>query len=152
MGAIMYHRKTDWFCKLCGHPVVAIIAWILFFTSGLYANYIPSPLRNEYIASISLLVIVAGLLRKPILENKVMNYLGQISYGIYVIHPLLIYVLTRIVQPARFMTNNVATVVVFVTITVLTIGLASLSYKYFEMPFLRMKDKFSVVHSSNSNS
>ena len=49
MGAIMYHRKTDWFCKLCGHPVVAIIAWILFFTSGLYANYIPSPLRNEYI-------------------------------------------------------------------------------------------------------
>lgn len=152
MGAIMYHRKTDWFCKLCGHPVAAIIAWILFFTSGLYANYIPSPIRNEYIALISLLVIVAGLLRKPILENKVMNYLGQISYGIYVIHPLLIYVLTRIVQPARFMTNNVATVVVFVTITVLTIGLASLSYKYFEMPFLRMKDKFSVVHSSNSNS
>ena len=34
-------------------------------------------------------------------------------------------------------------------ITGLTIGLASLSYKFYEMPFLRMKDKFSVVKSTN---
>lgn len=34
-------------------------------------------------------------------------------------------------------------------ITGLTILIAGLSYKYFEMPFLRMKDKFSVVKSTN---
>lgn len=151
MGAIMYYRKKEWFCKLCGHPIVAVLAWILFFSSGLYANYIPSPVRNEYIALISLMVIVAGLLRKPLLESKVMNYLGQISYGIYVIHPLLLYILTHLIQPAQFMPNNVASVVIFVAITALTIGLASLFYKYFEMPFLRMKNKFSVVESTNSN-
>ena len=150
MGAIMYYRKKEWFCKLCGHPIVAVLAWILFFTSGLYANYIPSPVRNEYIALISLFVIMAGLLRKPLLENKVMNYLGQISYGIYVIHPLLLYVLTRLIQPTLFMPSKVASVVIFVAMTALTIGLASLSYKYFEMPFLRMKNKFSVVQSTNS--
>ena len=150
MGAIMYYRKTDWFCKISGHPVVVVLAWTLFFSSGLYANHIPSPVRNEFIAIVSLFVIVAGLLRKPILENKVMNYLGQISYGIYVIHPLLLYVFTRLIQPAQFMSNNMAAVVVFCAISALTIGLASLSYKYFEIPFLRMKDRFSVVQSTNT--
>ena len=150
MGAIMYYRKTEWFNKLCSNRFVAIVAWGLFFTSGLYADFIPSPVRNEFIAFISLLVIMAGLLRKPILENRVMNYLGQISYGIYVIHPLLLYVLTRLIRPTDYLSNDVASVVIFITMTILTIVLAGLSYKFFEMPFLRLKSKFSVVQSTNS--
>ncbi len=150
MGAIMYYRKKSWFVRLCSNRFVAVIAWILFFTSGVYSKYIPSPIQNELIAVVSLFVIMAGLLRKPILENKVMNYLGQISYGIYVIHPLLLYVFTRIIQPAQYMPNNIAAVVVFVSVSGLTILVAGLSYKYFEMPFLRLKSRFSVVQSTNT--
>lgn len=95
-GAIMYYRRTEWFRRLCGNQLVAIVAWILFFTSGLWVKYIPSPVANEVIALVSLFVIMAGLLSKPILENKIMNYLGKISYGIYVIHPLLLYVGTTL--------------------------------------------------------
>lgn len=95
-GAIMYYRGTEWFKLLCSNKWIAIMAWILFFSSGLWTKYIPSPITNEVIALVSLLVIMAGLLRKPLLENKVMNYLGKISYGIYVIHPLLLYVGTRL--------------------------------------------------------
>ena len=95
-GAIMYYRGAEWFNRLCGNRYVSIVAWILFFTSGLWANYIPSPIRNEVIAFASLFAIMAGLLRKPILENRVMNYLGKISYGIYVIHPILLYAGTRL--------------------------------------------------------
>ena len=94
-GAIMYYRGTEWFKQLCSNRYVAIISWLLFFTSGMWATYLPSPIMNEAVALISLMVIMAGLLRKPILENKVMNYLGKISYGIYVIHPILVYVGTR---------------------------------------------------------
>ena len=154
-GAIMYYRGTEWFKRLCNNRNVAIVAWILFFTSGLWAKYIPSPITNEVIALISLLVIMAGLLRKPILENKIMNYLGKISYGIYVIHPILIYVGTRLVnetlRSCEQLQNmrSVCFAIIFVVITGLTILIAGLSYKYFEMPFLRMKDKFSVVKSTN---
>lgn len=95
-GAIMYYRGTEWFKRLCGNRYVTIVAWVLFFTSGLWTKYVPSPVLNEVVALISLLVIMAGLLWKPILENRVMNYLGKISYGIYVIHPLLLYVGTRL--------------------------------------------------------
>lgn len=153
-GAIMYYRGTEWFNRLCSNRWITITAWVLFFTSGLWAKYIPSPIMNEVIALVSLMVIMAGLLRKPILENRVMNYLGKISYGIYVIHPLLLYAGTRLIsgwlsQYEGSQIQGGVCFAIFIAITGLTIGIASLSYNYFEMPFLRMKDRFSVVKSTN---
>ena len=154
-GAIMYYRGTEWFKRLCSNRYVAIVAWLLFFTSGLWAKYMPSPILNEVVAVVSLVVIMAGLVWKPILENRVMNYLGKISYGIYVIHPLLLYVGTRLMSEVLIqyectqMQGGVCFAMIFIATSGLTIGLASLSYKYYEMPFLRMKDKFSVIHSTN---
>lgn len=154
-GAIMYYRGTEWFKRLCSNRLVVIIAWILFFTSGLWAKYVPSPITYEVIAVVSLFVIMAGLLRKPILENKVMNYLGKISYGIYVIHPILVYVGTRtigtILSQYEWAQNQggVCFAIIFAAVSGLTILIAGLSYKFYEMPFLRMKDKFSVVKSTN---
>lgn len=153
-GAIMYYRGTVWFNKLCSNRFVAIAAWVLFFTSGMWAKYVPSPITNEVIALVSLLVIMAGLVWKPILENKVMNYIGKISYGIYVIHPVLLYVGTRLMSGwlSRYedtQKQGGVCFAIFIAISALTIGLAGLSYKYYEMPFLRMKDRFSVVKSTN---
>lgn len=156
-GAIMYYRGTEWFKRLCCNKWVAITAWILFFTSGIWSTYLPSPITYEVIALVSLIVIMAGLVWKPILENKVMNYLGKISYGIYVIHPVLLYAGTRLLSDMLIwyegtqIQGGVCFAMIFIGITGLTIGLASLSYKYFEMPFLRMKDKFSVVKSTNES-
>ena len=150
MGAILYYNKAAWFVRLCANKVVVILAWVLFFTSGLYAQYIPSPIRAEYISVVSLLVIMAGLVSKPILENRLMNYLGKISYGIYVIHPLLIFVGSWVVKSTKILSNtHGGQWLVFAGVTFLTILIASLSYKYLEMPFLRLKDKFSVVKSTN---
>ena len=154
-GAIMYYRGTKWFVRLCSNRWVAVVAWILFFSSGLWAKYIPSPVTNEVIAFVSLLVIMAGLIRRPILENKIMNYLGKISYGIYVIHPILIYAGTKVLNgtlskcEALQNQGGVCFAIIFISVTGLTILIAGLSYKFYEMPFLRMKDKFAVVKSTN---
>ena len=151
IGAILYYKKAAWLVRLCSNKVVVILAWVLFFTSGLYAQYIPAPIRAEYISVISLLVIMAGLVSKPILENRVMNYLGKISYGIYVIHPLLIFVGSWLVKSTGILLNahGGGHWIVFASVSTLTILLASLSYKSLEMPFLKLKDKFSVVKSTN---
>jgi peptidoglycan/LPS O-acetylase OafA/YrhL len=96
-------------------------------------------------------VIVSGLVYKPILENRVMNYLGKISYGIYVIHPLLIFVGSYFVKKYELLANwnGGGHIIVFACVTTLTIVLSGLSYRYLEMPFLRLKDKFTVIKSTN---
>jgi len=67
IGAILYYRKSKWFISLCKNNVIVLLSWLLFFTSGVYSQYIPAPIRAEYISVISLLVIMAGLVSKPLL-------------------------------------------------------------------------------------
>lgn len=79
-------------------------------------------------------------------------YLGRISYGLYVVHSLVFFLVfekvvpeLRLVFPAigshRAMQDWVGTLVVMA----LSMALASLSYRYFERPFLRLKSRFSFV-------
>lgn len=149
-GAILYYKKYNWFIKFCSNKWTCVISWILFFCSGFCATYIPAPIRAEFIALISLIVIMSGLVNKPILENRIMNYLGKISYGIYVIHPLLIFTGSYFTKKYELLVNcNGMHYFVFLFSVSLTIILAALSYKYLEMPFLRLKNRFAVIKSTN---
>jgi len=84
--------------KLSDSSVVAILAWLLFMTSGLYGKYIPSACRVEYVAVISCFLILSQLPAKPIvnLDNKVFDWLGDISYEIYVMQILVIILLSEL--------------------------------------------------------
>ena len=72
------------------------------------------------------------------LANPATVYLGKISYGLYVIHPLAIYFcaqyeFSRGVMPV-------------VTLAVTIIG-AGISYRVIEKPFLQIKDRRAKVLS-----
>jgi len=77
------------------------------------------------------------------LENKVLNYLGNISYGLYMYHPIGIVLALYICRYTNLITNWFIYPLTFV----FTIILAGLSYKYFEAYFLKFKNKFSNVLS-----
>ena len=79
------------------------------------------------------------------LENKLLNYLGNISYGLYMYHPVGIVLALAISTSIGFTRNWFIYSLSFI----LTIILAGLSYKYFESFFLKFKDKFSIVLSGN---
>lgn len=77
------------------------------------------------------------------LETPWLNYLGAISYGLYMLHMLVDYVLRLIVE--AFLINNLPKLFLigfyYSTLTLATIAIASLSYYYFEKPFLKLKNK-----------
>ena len=79
------------------------------------------------------------------LENKVLNYLGNISYGIYMYHPIGIVLAIAISIAINYTTNWLIYPLSFT----LTISIAGLSYKYFESFFLKFKNKFSNIISGN---
>jgi peptidoglycan/LPS O-acetylase OafA/YrhL len=76
-----------------------------------------------------------GFVRR-ILRNRVLLYLGMISYGIYLWH------FAVLLQLDRWGFRSVAgetTVVWFVTAIAISVAIASLSFYFVERPFLRLK-------------
>jgi peptidoglycan/LPS O-acetylase OafA/YrhL len=80
------------------------------------------------------------------LENKVLNYLGSISYGIYMYHPIGIILAIAITISVNCKTNWLLYPLSFI----LTIMMAGFSFNYFEAFFLKYKNKFSNIISGNA--
>ncbi len=83
---------------------------------------------------------------KKVLEGRVINYLGQISYGIYIYHFMVLIPVLIFASKFNIKTNWIIYPLLFIG----TIGISSLSYHYFEAIFLRFKTKFSYIKSGGS--
>ena len=69
-------------------------------------------------------------------------YLGRISYGLYVFHGLVLFSFRQLLG-RRLPHGGLWLVPAFA----LVVAAASLSYRFFEKPFLRLKYRFEMVHS-----
>ena len=75
-----------------------------------------------------------------ILENKFFNFLGKISFGIYMYHPFAIILTINIFNYFNFI-NNLG--ILFLSF-VITLVLAGFSFFYFEKFFLLKKNKYLI--------
>lgn len=77
-----------------------------------------------------------------ILEHRAMRAIGKYSYGIYVYHMLIA---AAVASPIRYfvhMRNAIVTLLTAAAVLGLSFCVASLSFRYFESPFLSMKKRF----------
>jgi peptidoglycan/LPS O-acetylase OafA/YrhL len=70
-------------------------------------------------------------------------YLGKISYGLYVFHALAMHLVWSIPPTWHLRAPGIDLVSVFV----ITLMLAALSYRYLERPFLQLKRRFESVNT-----
>lgn len=123
---------------------LTIIFTILLMLKGVYFPYF----HYEFYSVLFGIIILNFATNNTIkisLENKAFNYLGNISYGLYMYHPIGIVFALYICKTMNILTNWL----IYPFSIALTIILAGLSYKYFESFFLKFKDKFSNVISGN---
>jgi peptidoglycan/LPS O-acetylase OafA/YrhL len=75
--------------------------------------------------------------------NRAMNYLGTISYGIYMLHMFAVYATTELFTLTSWWHGHLALYsLAYYGLTLgLTLIAAHLSYRWFELPFLRLKDR-----------
>ena len=85
------------------------------------------------------------------LERRLPNFLGKYSFGIYVYHPLIIFILSQLQVFSSVENQLTRMICIYTTIVTLTILISYVSYEYFEKRFIMMKNKFSVVPSTNEN-
>lgn len=74
------------------------------------------------------------------LETPVLRFVGRVSFGVYVYHMLVIALLAHVLAG-----RVVPAPVVVALVCVGTIGVAAISYRVLERPFLRLKRRFAHV-------
>ena len=84
----------------------------------------------------ALIDLLTGLDRWP----RPLIYLGKISYGLYVFHFAVIVLTETYLRNLRHSVRMVVAMAI-------TMAVASLSYRFLETPFLRLKERFEVVKS-----
>jgi peptidoglycan/LPS O-acetylase OafA/YrhL len=90
-------------------------------------------------------LLVAVLASRPILGKSVLVKLGRISYGLYVFHVLALMCSDYMV--AGFTTSRARFALHELLALGLTVALACASYSCLELPFLRLKQRFTHVPS-----
>jgi peptidoglycan/LPS O-acetylase OafA/YrhL len=94
------------------------------------------------VAAASTAIVLASIgisVRAGILE-----YLGKISYGLYVYHTACIWITDRYLQVRNGLTHMCLREIVALA---LTVGVSALSYALLEKPFLNLKRRFTFIHS-----
>jgi peptidoglycan/LPS O-acetylase OafA/YrhL len=93
-----------------------------------------------------LLILNSSLVAKPVinLEKKPLVYLGTISYGLYTCHMLVDYTLRFSIMKFHLERIGFPALMPIYHLSLLggAIILASLSYKYYESYFLRLKERY----------
>lgn len=72
---------------------------------------------------------------------KITNYLGKISYGLYIYHLLIVTAMMKAFNffiPGQKLSTNIIHALITLAATILV---SAISYRYFESYFLRLKDK-----------
>ncbi|WP_322970317.1 acyltransferase [Faecalibacter sp. LW9] len=75
---------------------------------------------------------------KELLEYKIMDKLGEISYGMYMYHVIIISIAIKIMKSYNFYNNTLLYIIIFC----ITISVSRISYEFLEKPFLKLKKKF----------
>ncbi|KAA3649017.1 MAG: acyltransferase [Bacteroidetes bacterium] len=150
-ASILYYEKNRIFLKIATHKAIQLLAWVAISLVAVNMFHIASIIDNEIITFITVIIILGQITSKGLinLENKLFNFLGKISYGIYVIHPIIIFLCSKIlIVKTGFVAFDY--IVVYSVIIGLTILFSYLSFTYFETFFLQIKKKkYTVIYSTS---
>lgn len=149
IGAYLYHHQQN-IISFVKQPITCLLA---LFVTTLIVLYVPEKLQDgqHLIISGLFLIIILNVVSSNVkwLTTKLFDFLGKISYGIYMYHfmvlPIVIVLLTKLIQPAGnlFLFN----ILLYLFSILFTVGIAWLSYNFFELRFIKLKNKFTIIHS-----
>ena len=155
---IIFHRKKPIyqsviFKKSTQVIMISFIALKLFANQYLTQNFTffnhlyYTPIVSDLLMTISFswLIVNTSINKNAIIKfnHKILNSLGEISYGIYMYHMLIIFSIILVFKDTLMSLSFIESTILFHSLIFIgTIIISYLSKKYFEDYFLSMKNKF----------
>lgn len=134
---IVNHRYLQFFRKK-GVVVFAVISLIIMIGMGLdFPFFIHEIYALQW--SVILVFLTKSDLNFKILDNKLVSYLGKITYGFYMYHIIIIILVIYIAQQLTITSTVYFNIFTYIISYFLTILVSHISYKYFESYFLKLK-------------
>ncbi len=92
-------------------------------------------------------ILFIAQLNNNLFNNNPLAYFGKISYGIYLLHPFVSYLLRGLYARSVFFANAVRQMpgLYFTLLLALSILAAHFSYRWLELRFLKLKEKAAAV-------
>ncbi|NBX38921.1 MAG: acyltransferase [Flavobacteriia bacterium] len=130
---------------------IQIIALLLGFGGWIVGFHLP--IFNDEFYSLVFGIILFNLATNPNsifhLEIGILKYLGKISYGIYVYHWLVIYLVLGVIFPLA--QSTISFNLIYYTLTIsITLLVAHFSYHRIELRFLNLKQRVTYIQSQQS--
>ena len=135
-------------------PSTQIVTLVVVMAMMLLGVEIPYITHEFY--SVLFIIIILNLAANPksliSFENKILDYLGKISYSIYMWHNVAIIIGFHIARAYNPQLDNFLSNAIYYGVTfVFTLILSTASYELYEKQFLKFKHLFAKVQSGNSN-
>lgn len=162
LGAVLY-KENKVLLKLLEnrtYEYASIVALIFFISTNFGIKYLICPIISLFFVFKTTHKGFAIPILNNFLSNKTIVYIGSISYGIYLYHLPLGHYITEYVFDPIWGGEQITGVINWTSLgkfakiqwhswiiklplySFLSIGLAHISYKYFEKPLLTLKDKW----------
>ena len=159
LAAIALHKKNKivvFFQKITkaqSYVFIIVIPIVLSFTfylvdketTGTFHLLFQDLYRYFFVVYIALLIIEQLVNERTILKlgkSKVLVYTGKICYGMYCFHGLVLTLGFYALEKLSFLKYSLVNAFLLLAATYL---ISSISYRYIETPFLRIKDKLRRV-------
>jgi peptidoglycan/LPS O-acetylase OafA/YrhL len=151
LGAYFLFIRHELFLRWVTQPVVRFLAIalmpVLIYTTP---DILEDGIHLIYSVLFLIIIVYVSQAKAPviILENKVMRYLGSISYGIYMYHFFIIAFVLYLTQN-HFNTESILlnNLIIYILSTLMTIAISAISYEIYEKQFVKLKRRFSPVLS-----
>lgn len=155
LGAYLYYHNDAKLKWIISKWWLEALAWFILLVVAFNKFHLSSVVDHEIISVVTLIIIfnqIGNPRRLISLENGFFDYLGKISFGLYVYNPLVIYGMSFLFNYFTIENQTLKQTLIYVLVLPATILAAHLSYNYYEKKFLRLKFNYTTVFSAASKS
>ena len=145
-GAHLVYFKKTYILNILYRKDIQIMVYIILL-GLLLINFHPDNINLEFYGLFFCFLII-NVATNPEslinLNNPIMEYLGKISYGIYIYHSAVIMIVINIIKTYLNpnLSHSVFNILTYVFSTIFTVIVCHISYKFIEEPLLKMKSRF----------